>query len=189
MILELKPLTRSQVPEIVALDRICMGGLWTAEAYMREIDSSRSSLLALSIGDRNSEPFHYKIIGMACLWAIVDEAHLTLLAVHPDYRGRGLGELLLIGLLQDAIARKLEWATLEVNVNNSTALNLYYKYGFQVVGTRKGYYQPAGDDAAILWLKEIQHGKFKSDLNRWQQRLYARLSRDYDAVRQTGDKP
>ena len=189
MILELKPLTTSQVSEIVALDRICIGGLWTAEAYLREIDSPRSSLLALSIGDRNLEQSQFKIIGMACLWAIVDEAHLTLLAVHPDYRGRGLGELLLIALLQDAIARQLEWATLEVNVNNSAALNLYYKYGFQVVGTRKGYYQPAGDDAAILWLKEIQHGKFKSDLNRWQQRLYARLSRDYDAVRQTGDKP
>lgn len=175
MILELKPLTKSQVSEIVALDRICMGGLWMAEAYLREIDSPRSSLIALSISDRNLEPSQFRIIGMACLWAIVDEAHLTLLAVHPDYRGRGLGELLLISLLQDAIARKLEWATLEVNVNNSTALNLYHKYGFQVVGTRKGYYQPAGDDAAILWLKGLQQQEFRSSLARWEQTINRRL--------------
>ena len=186
MILELKPLTASQVPEIVALDRICIGGLWTAEAYLREIDSPRSSLIALSIGDRDLAPSRPKIIGMACLWAIIDEAHLTLLAVHPDYRGRGLGEFLLITLLRDAIARQLEWATLEVNVNNSVALNLYQKYGFQVVGTRKGYYQPAGDDAAILWLKGIQQSEFESELICCQQRLNARLDRDYGiSVRQT----
>lgn len=185
MILELKPITASQVPEIVALDRICIGGLWTAEAYLREIDSPRSSLLALRIADRASRS-RPKTIGMACLWAIVDEAHLTLLAVHPSYRGRGLGELLLITMLQDAIARQLKWATLEVNIKNLIALNLYQKHGFQVVGTRKGYYQPAGDDAAILWLKGIQQNKFKSELIGWQQRLYARLERDWEILVRQG---
>ena len=175
-ILEIKPLTVTRIPEIVELDRLCIGGLWTAEAYLREIESSRSSLLLLDLVPRNSIKAKPQAIGMACLWAIVDEAHITLLAVAPEYRRQGLGQLLLITLLQDAIVRQLEWATLEVNVNNAGAINLYQKYGFQVVGTRKGYYQPAGDDASILWLKGIQASKFQSSLAQWQQELSDRLS-------------
>lgn len=178
-ILEIKPLTAAKVPEIVELDRLCIGGLWTAEAYLREIESSRSSLLALNVSERDlsfeSKP---KIVGMACLWAIVDEAHITLLAVAPEYRQQGLGQLLLLTMLEDAISRQLEWATLEVNVNNSRALNLYQKYGFQVVGTRKGYYQPAGEDASILWLKGIQQSEFQSSLAKWQYQLSDRLNKN-----------
>ena len=180
MILEIKSVTAPQVPEIVALDRLCIGGLWKAEAYLREIDSPRSSLLSLGI--KSSYEQKSKTIGMGCLWAIVDEAHITLLAIAPDYRKQGLGQLLLTTLLQDALARQLEWATLEVNVNNLGAIALYQKYGFEVVGTRKGYYQPTGDDAAILWLKEIQSSEFKSRLARWQQRLSERLSPNYTIV-------
>ena len=176
-ILEIEPLTASQVPEIVALDRICIGGLWTAEAYLREIDSPNSTLLALHLA--NDFDFGSKTIGMACLWAIVEEAHITLLGIHPDYRGQGLGQLLLLTLLQDAIARKLEWATLEVNVNNSKAIELYKKFGFQVAGTRKGYYQPAGDDASILWLKGIQQPEFKLNLSQWQKNIGDRLGQNH----------
>ena len=177
MILEIKSVTAAQVPEIVALDRLCIGGLWKADAYLREINSPRSSLLSLGI--KSSYDREFKTIGMGCLWAIVDEAHITLLAIAPEYRRQGLGQLLLTTLLQDAIARQLEWPTLEVNVNNSGAIALYQKYGFEVVGTRKGYYQPAGDDAAILWLKEVQSREFKSRLARWQQKLSDRLHPKY----------
>ncbi|MBE9045631.1 ribosomal protein S18-alanine N-acetyltransferase [Pleurocapsales cyanobacterium LEGE 10410] len=176
--LEIQPLTALRVPEIVALDEICIGGLWTAEAYLREIDSPRSSLLALYLDDDQSQ-INRKIIGMACLWAIMEEAHITLLGVHPDYRGRGLGQLLLLTLLENAIARQLEWATLEVNVKNSRAIELYQKFGFQVVGTRKGYYQPAGDDALVLWLKGIQQPQFKLNLSQWQKNISDRLSQNH----------
>ena len=180
MILEIKSVTVPQVSEIVALDRLCMGGFWKADAYLREIDSPRSSLLSLNI--KSSYEQKPKTVGMGCLWAIVDEAHITLLAIAPEYRRQGLGQLLLTILLQDAIARQLEWATLEVNVNNSGAIALYQKYGFEVVGTRKGYYQPVGDDAAILWLKQIQSSEFKARLTRWQQRLSKRLQQRYTII-------
>ncbi len=169
MIIKIKPLTSKRVTEIVALDKICIGGLWTAEAYLREIESSRSTLLALYL-DRESYELE-QMIGMACLWAIVDEAHITLLAIHPDYRQQGLAQLLLLTLLKDAIARKLEWATLEVNINNWKAISLYKKFGFEVVGTRKGYYQPTGEDALVLWLKDIQREEFQDSLVRWQQTI------------------
>ena len=95
-VLEIKPLTAARVPEVVELDRLCIGGLWSAEAYLREIESSRSSLLSLEVYDSNlSWGVRPKTIGLACLWAIVDEAHITLLAVAPEYRRQGLGQLLL----------------------------------------------------------------------------------------------
>ena len=179
-ILEIKSLTPSQVPEMLALDKICLGGFWTEEGYLREVNSPKSSLLALYLLDSGlrERERKYRMTGMACLWSIVDEAHITLLGIHPDYRRQGLGQLLLFTLLEDAIARKLEWATLEVNVNNTAAIELYQKFGFQVAGKRKGYYQPAGDDALVLWLKGMQQPKFKSDLAQWQQKLRDRLSRN-----------
>ena len=173
MIIEISPVTQDRIPEIVALDRICLGGLWTASAYLREVESSQSTLLALYLKiDRQGSG---QVIGMACLWAIVDEAHITLLAIAPDYRRQGLGKLLLLTLLKDAIARKLEWATLEVNINNKKAIDLYQKIGFKVAGTRKRYYQPAGDDAAVLWLKNIQQPEFKSALAQWEHSIDRRL--------------
>ena len=172
MIIEIRPVTPERIPEIVALDRACLGGLWTASAYLREIESSRSTLLALYIKSSKEPP---SAIGMACLWAIVDEAHITLLAIAPEYRRQGLGQLLLLTLLKDAIARQLEWATLEVNVNNTKAIDLYQKIGFEIVGKRKGYYQPAGEDAAVLWLKDIQQPEFKSTIARWEQTINRRL--------------
>jgi [ribosomal protein S18]-alanine N-acetyltransferase len=170
----IKLLTAAEVPEIVELDQICLGGLWQAAAYLREIESDKSTLIILCLkqSELRQQP---QVIGMGCLWSIVDEAHLTLLGVHPDYRHQGLGQLLLFTLLEDAIARRLEWATLEVNEHNLAAINLYQKYGFQIAGSRKNYYQPAGDHALILWLKGIQQDAFKSQLKQWQQQLGDRL--------------
>ncbi|MEM8677264.1 MAG: ribosomal protein S18-alanine N-acetyltransferase [Cyanobacteria bacterium P01_G01_bin.67] len=174
--IEIKLLTPSEVPEIVDLDRLCLGGLWTAEAYLREIDSSSSSLLTLQLVSSEFGQDREQMIGMACLWSIVEEAHITLLGIHPEYRRQGLGQLLLFSLLENAIARQLAWATLEVNVNNLAALSLYQKLGFQIAGRRKGYYQPTGDDALVLWLKGLQHPEFQAQLSRWQLQLSDRLS-------------
>ena len=172
--IEIKLLTPVEIEQITALDEICLGGFWQAEAYLREIDSDKSTLIALHLSEPNCKTS--QMIGMGCLWSIVDEAHITLLAVHPDYRRQGLGQLLLLELLKDAIARNLAWATLEVNENNLAAVNLYKKYGFQIAGKRKNYYQPAGDDALVLWLKNIQQDKFQANLTHWQQHLRDRLS-------------
>jgi ribosomal-protein-alanine N-acetyltransferase len=180
----LKLLIPSEVPAIVALDQICLGGLWTKEGYLREIESDQSTLIGLQMLDLefNEQP---QMIGMACLWSIVEEAHITLLGIHPDHRQQGLGQLLLLTLLKDAIARQLEWATLEVNQHNLAAINLYQKYGFQVAGSRKNYYQPAGDDALVLWLKGIQQEAFKSNLIQWQQQLGDRLTVNRYHLQQT----
>jgi [ribosomal protein S18]-alanine N-acetyltransferase len=180
----IKLLTPSEVPAIVALDQICLGGLWTQEGYLREIESDQSTLITLHLLDLEFDD-QPQIIGMACLWSIVEEAHITLLGIHPEHRQQGLGQLLLLTLLKDAIARQLKWATLEVNEHNLAAINLYQKYGFQIAGKRKNYYQPIGDDALVLWLKNLQHNTFESNLTQWQQCLSDRLSTNQYHLQQT----
>jgi [ribosomal protein S18]-alanine N-acetyltransferase len=147
--LSLQHLTADWLDRVVELDRICLGQLWSAAQYQREFDSPNSDILILIDVDRQS------ILAFGCVWAIVDEAHITILAVHPDYRHQGFGQLMLWGLLQAAVDRELARATLEVRVDNAAAIQLYEKFGFQVAGRRKKYYDNI-DDALILWKGQLQ---------------------------------
>lgn len=108
------------------------------------------------------------------MWAILEEAHITILAVKPHYQGRSLGQLLLYHLLTDAVSRSLERATLEVKEKNTVAISLYKKFGF-IVGRRKGYYQN-GQDALILWRGGLNTPQFQQDLGMWQQQISSKLS-------------
>jgi ribosomal-protein-alanine N-acetyltransferase len=176
-LLAIKPLTTSELEKVVELDRICFGKLWTKEGYQREIDSPNSLLLVLSLLQKSVEaknklnPYRRlnhnlsaQIIGIGCFWSIVEEAHITLLGIHPDYRGQGLGQLLLYTLLDKAVEHRLERATLEVRASNQAALSLYQKFGFQVAGRRKKYYPLTGEDALIMWRGGLTQIKFQNDL-------------------------
>jgi [ribosomal protein S18]-alanine N-acetyltransferase len=101
------------------------------------------------------------IIGFAGLWLMVDEAHITTIAMHPDHRRRGLGELLLVSLMDIAYSISAKWVTLEVRVSNSTAQNLYHKYGFREAGVRRRYYSDNQEDALIMWTDEINSPNYK----------------------------
>ena len=171
--LQLHPLRVEQLAEVVELDRLCFGGLWTLEGYQRELDSPNSDLLVLSLPD--ALPDRPSVVGLACLWAILEEAHITLIAVHPDYRHQGLGQFLLFSLLQSARKRGLEWATLEVRASNEKAIALYQKFNFQEVGRRRKYYQDNGEDAILLWCKGLQTPEFAEQLNQWECQIRDRL--------------
>ncbi|BAQ64943.1 ribosomal protein S18-alanine N-acetyltransferase [Geminocystis sp. NIES-3709] len=146
-IIKIKPLTEKELTQVLELDNLCFGGLWSLDGYTREIESPNSCLLILTINFGENE----KVIGLGCFWSIVDEAHLTILATHPNFQGRGFGKLMLAKLLEEAENRNLERATLEVGENNKKALNLYKQFGFKEAGRRKNYYKKTGEDALILW--------------------------------------
>jgi len=118
-----------------------------------------------------------KLIGLGCFWSILEEAHITLLAVNPEYQNKGLGKLLFYGLLYLAHQQGLERATLEVRVSNQTALSLYKKFGFEEVGKRRRYYQDTGEDALILWRNHLETAEFKKILMAWQQEIKANLEK------------
>jgi ribosomal-protein-alanine N-acetyltransferase len=101
------------------------------------------------------------IIGFAGLWLMVDEAHVTTIAMHPEQRGHGLGEFLLVSLIDISYTIGAKWVTLEVRVSNYTAQNLYRKYGFREAGVRNRYYSDNQEDALIMWTDEINSASYK----------------------------
>ena len=96
------------------------------------------------------QPAQGFIAGFMGIWYVVEEAHIVTFGVRSDYRGRGIGELLLIAAIEQAAARQADVVTLEVRVSNHVAKNLYRKYGFRERGIRKGYYADSREDANIM---------------------------------------
>ncbi|MEQ9482638.1 ribosomal protein S18-alanine N-acetyltransferase [Coleofasciculus sp. F4-SAH-05] len=194
-VLEIKPLTTAQLNAAVDLDQVCFGGLWTRSGYERELNSPNSQLLVLEAKNSlNQQPFGCNsavvmpqnplaeglpnaLVGLGCYWSILEEAHITILAVHPNYQNQGLGQFLLYALLKDAKQRQLEWATLEVKPSNHAALSLYQKFDFIPAGRRRGYYQDTGEDALILWRKGLQQPEFEQTLQKRYEQIVSRLTR------------
>lgn len=191
-IITIQPMSPKHISSVVELDRLCFGGLWNFQGYQRELESPNSDLLILVISQKDEEmkravtlessnsesqlTNHQSIIGIGCLWAILEEAHITILGIHPQYQGLGLGQLLLYSLMRSASDRGLERATLEVAVSNTSALSLYHKFGFQDVGRRRGYYQQTGEDALILWRGHLNDPEFEQTLSQWHKQAIARLN-------------
>ena len=191
-IITIKKMSLKHISSVVELDRLCFGGLWSAQGYQRELESPHSDMLILVISqnaeDSNEEVFfkssnfqsqitynHQSIIGIGCLWAILEEAHITILGIHPQYQRLSFGRLLLYTLMRSAWERGLERATLEVAASNISALSLYYKFGFQDVGRRRRYYQQTGEDALILWRGHLHEPEFEETLFEWHREVIARL--------------
>lgn len=118
------------------------------------------------------------IIGFAGLWLMVDEAHVTTIASHPDYRGRGVGELMLSGLIDISYEIGARVVTLEVRVSNVVAQNLYRKYNFREAGVRKRYYSDNHEDALIMWTPEIRTAEYRDQFMRLKAVLATRLAAD-----------
>lgn len=102
------------------------------------------------------------IAGFVGIWNMVDEAHIVSIGVRTEYRGLGLGELLLLSAIEQAIGHELRHVTLEVRVSNHVAQNLYRKYGFTERGLRKGYYTDNREDALIMTTPLIQTKTYKT---------------------------
>ncbi len=115
------------------------------------------------------------ILGFAGMWLAFDEAHLTTIGVDPDHRGRGLGELLLVAMFDEAFRRHTNWLTLEVRVSNGPAQTLYQKYGFHEQGRRKRYYSDNNEDALIMWSEPLSDPAFQGQIERLRDQLCVRL--------------
>ena len=140
----LQPLGPDDLEACLALDALALGGLWTPGQWQREREDDRRP----GLGVRHRQALQ----AMACGWLVVDELHITLVAVSPAARRQGLGRLVLQGLLAAGRRCGAERATLEVAGGNSAARALYDGCGFRQAGIRRGYYRN-GDDALIKWLK------------------------------------
>lgn len=118
------------------------------------------------------------IVGYAGMWIMVDEAHITSIASHKDWRHKGIGEIMLIYLIEMAMKQKARVLTLEVRVSNQIAQNLYCKFGFRKVGTRKGYYLNNREDAIIMSTDYIGSTSFAMKLNQIKQAYHDKWGKD-----------
>jgi ribosomal-protein-alanine N-acetyltransferase len=119
------------------------------------------------------------VMGYAGMWILAgSDAHITTIAVHPLYRGRGIGELLLIHCIDRALETHAERMTLEVRVSNSVAKRLYEKYRFSIQGRRPRYYSDNGEDAEIMTTPEIDSPGYRALLAENRAELEARLDRE-----------
>jgi ribosomal-protein-alanine N-acetyltransferase len=149
------------IPQIMEIERMCFVTPWHENSFYAELNHQPACYLVAHIGER--------VVGYGGMWVIMDEAHITTLAVHPAYRRQHIGERLLLGLLEVAIARRARRATLEVRTSNIAAQQLYVKYGFQAVAIRRGYYADTGEDALVMWSPDMQTPEYQQLLraNRW----------------------
>ena len=126
----------------------------------------------------NHEPFFGKepppsrrryILGFAGFWVMADEAHLTNIAVWESHRRQGIGELMLISIIDMAAELKASIITLEVRASNTSARSLYGKYGFTQVGLRRGYYISDREDGVLMSTENISSASFQAHLQHLKQ--------------------
>jgi ribosomal-protein-alanine N-acetyltransferase len=160
-VIRLAPMELGDIPQVLAIDRLSFSLPWSASSYRFELTENHASHFLVALDDEASRPRNVfqrllgqpsprPIVGYVGYWLIVDEAHISTLAVHPDWRGRGIGEQLLLTVLRHGAEAGAVMVTLEVRAGNTTAQNLYRKHDFAVVGRRKRYYQDNREDALIM---------------------------------------
>ena len=115
------------------------------------------------------------IVGYAGIWVMTDEAHITTIASHPDVRGMGVGEFLLVALIHRGIEIGARWMTLEVRASNAVAQNLYRKYTFKEMGVRRRYYSDNGEDALVMWTDALDSESFLGTFEKNERKLAERL--------------
>ena len=109
------------------------------------------------------------VVGFAGFWFVADEAHITSIAVREEYHRQGIGELLLISVMDLAAELNANIITLEVRASNAAALSLYSKYGFIQVGLRRGYYTDDREDAVLMTAENITSASFQARLQQLKQ--------------------
>ncbi|HYF84356.1 MAG TPA: tRNA (adenosine(37)-N6)-threonylcarbamoyltransferase complex dimerization subunit type 1 TsaB [Clostridia bacterium] len=146
--LELQEMSFEDIDQVYEIESLSFTTPWSRESFESEL--SKNTL---------AKYFVAKVDGVVAayggMWIVLDEGHITNIAVHPDFRGRRIGEKIVQSLLKAAKDSKAVHVTLEVRASNEVARNLYKKLGFVDSGRRKGYYADTGEDAVIMW-KELK---------------------------------
>lgn len=145
------------------------------------------SLLPARASGAISRPDLASIVGFAGIWLMIDDAHITTIATHPDYRGRHVGELLLASLIDIGYTIGANRVTLEVRVSNTVAQNLYRKYGFHDVGLRRRYYSDNNEDARLMSTAEIRTPEYRDQFRALKSALIASLEASEHATPSGGE--
>jgi len=147
-------MSSNDIPDVARIERASFTTVWPTDAFYNELTTNKLAHYFVGrIGGR--------IVAYGGIWVILEDSHITTVAVEPELRGRGLGEAMVLKLIDEGIERGAAWMTLEVRESNVSAQQLYRKYGFTTVTTRKGYYSDDNESALVMWA-----GNLRSELYR-----------------------
>lgn len=210
----IEPMRESDLPRIQEIERQAFSTPWSATTYLRElraVDQCRYIVVRSSLerprhldrepvhrrgwlaqilpGFFNSTPIAspYPVVGYGGVWLTVDEGHITTIASAPEVRRRGVGELVLNGLIDAARDLGANHLTLEVRVSNTPAQALYLKYGFEARGTRRRYYTDNNEDALIMWAGPLDSPSYQQRLRELRLALAERLR--HESERGPAERP
>ena len=148
------PMMTGDIPAVSRIEKASFATVWPSDAFYNELNTNKVAHYFVGrIGDC--------VVAYGGIWVILEDSHITTIAVDPSYRGRRLGEVMLLHLIDEAIERGAAWLTLEVRESNVVAQQLYRKYGFTTVTMRRGYYSDDNESALVMWA-----GNLKSELYR-----------------------
>jgi len=134
----------SDIDSVIDIEKNSFPIPWTRGAFMAELKNNM--LARYCVVEVNG-----RVVGYGGMWLIMDEAHITNIAVHPEYRGRGIGTKLIGALIAEVSGTNIYGMTLEVRRSNIRAQKLYRKFGFVPCGVRPEYYLDNREDAIIMW--------------------------------------
>ena len=143
----IRPMCEADVDRMAVLEKLCFRTPWSRASIAGELKNKAAHYL---VCERAGE-----VIGYAGMWVIMDEAHITNVAVDPLHRREGLGRRIMLCMMRAAALFGAERMTLEVRENNIPAQTLYLGLGFTKAGERKGYYFDTGEAAHIMWNNDI----------------------------------
>jgi ribosomal-protein-alanine N-acetyltransferase len=196
--LNLRSMRKEDIPQVAEIDRESFPTLWPPINYQRELENRLAhyivacddkemveapetkaapqkgfygliSRLKSFLGSGSPPPASQYIFGFAGLWLMAGEAHITNIAVWEKHRRQGIGEALLIAMIDLAIELEARLITLEVRASNTAARSLYAKYGFTQVGVRRGYYTDNREDGILMSLPDIASDTVQANLQQLKQ--------------------
>lgn len=135
------------INQVLEVSSLSLKESWSKDSFLNEISNPLAKYIIAKIENR--------IVGFAGVWVIVDEGHITNIAVHPEFRGQGIGEKLVLSLINHSSSWSIKALTLEVRDSNIIAQNLYEKFSFVEEGRRKNYYSDNNEDAIIMWRRYL----------------------------------
>ena len=146
----IEPMTFEDLEAVMAIEKLSFYSPWSRSAFVHELGLEGLSCNLVIRHPDSHFPGH--VAGYVCFWHVVDEIHITNLAVHPDLRRRGFGRNLIQEVRKFAESSRAKRLLLEVRRSNFSAQNLYRELGFSPIGVRRGYYEDTSEDALVMEL-------------------------------------
>lgn len=166
----IKPMEKTDLDSVIEIEQLAYGNHhWSKESFLSELSNNLAKYY--SAFDKQGN-----LVGYCGSWQILEEAHITNIAVSPKYQRKHIGEALLKTVIDECYKSMVKFITLEVRVGNTPAIALYEKYGFKSLGTRKAYYQDNNEDALIMWTENIFYDKFKSQYDKQIRNLQGKIN-------------